>query len=241
MSSIYGIPNNLIVFDTVSDMADFDVSNVIDEGGKRLGYGNLVQVNTVGLYQYLPSYSTAANGTTIVNATPTGVWVEYFLATGQTYIAIDDEDNSIIGAAISDIPLANTHIFVGNSSGVATDVAMSGDATISNAGAVTIANNAVTTAKINNSAVTLAKLAPGITPAYILSAAGTGSYAGGSATATFTVSGLTAGDLVLAQIATSANAVSVQKVSFSGTTVSVLCSGDPGASTFTYHVARAAS
>lgn len=38
-------------------------------------------------------------------------------------------------------------------------VSMSGDATITSAGVLTIANNAVTTAKINNAAVTLAKVA----------------------------------------------------------------------------------
>jgi hypothetical protein len=36
------------------------------------------------------------------------------------------------------IPLTEAHIFVGNASDIATDVAMSGDATIDNAGAVTI-------------------------------------------------------------------------------------------------------
>lgn len=40
--------------------------------------------------------------------------------------------------------LTSGHIFVGNASNVATDVAMSGDATISNTGALTLANTAVT-------------------------------------------------------------------------------------------------
>ena len=44
--------------------------------------------------------------------------------------------------------LSNTHIFVGNGSGVATDVALSGDATIANTGALTIANGAVSLAKM---------------------------------------------------------------------------------------------
>jgi len=42
--------------------------------------------------------------------------------------------------------LTNTHIYVGNASNIATDVAMSGDATIANTGAVTLANTAVTPA-----------------------------------------------------------------------------------------------
>lgn len=54
--------------------------------------------------------------------------------------------------------LASTHIFVGNGSNVATDVAMSGDIGLSNTGVSTIQPNAVTTGKINNSAVTYAKM-----------------------------------------------------------------------------------
>jgi hypothetical protein len=48
--------------------------------------------------------------------------------------------------------LTNGNVFVGNVSNVATSVAMSGDATIINTGAVTIANNAVTDAKLRQSA-----------------------------------------------------------------------------------------
>lgn len=50
-------------------------------------------------------------------------------------------------AAKQSTTLTNTHILVGNSSNVATDVAMSGDATIANTGAVTITTNAVSYAK----------------------------------------------------------------------------------------------
>lgn len=49
-------------------------------------------------------------------------------------------------AQFSSKTLTNTHIFVGNGSNVATDVAMSGDATIANTGALTLANTAVTAA-----------------------------------------------------------------------------------------------
>ncbi|MGZ3770394.1 MAG: tail fiber domain-containing protein [Bdellovibrio sp.] len=54
--------------------------------------------------------------------------------------------------------LTSTQIFIGNGSNIATGVAMSGDATITNTGALTIANNAVTAAKINALAVTDAKI-----------------------------------------------------------------------------------
>ncbi len=44
--------------------------------------------------------------------------------------------------------LTSAHIFVGNGSNAATDVALSGDATLANTGALTIANSAVTLAKM---------------------------------------------------------------------------------------------
>lgn len=47
-------------------------------------------------------------------------------------------------AAKQSTTLTNTHILVGNGGNVATDVAMSGDATLANTGAVTLANTAVT-------------------------------------------------------------------------------------------------
>lgn len=48
--------------------------------------------------------------------------------------------------------LTSAHILVGNGSNVATDVAVSGDVTLANTGAFTIANSAVTNAKIANMA-----------------------------------------------------------------------------------------
>jgi len=44
-----------------------------------------------------------------------------------------------VDSAVSSKALTNTHIFVGNASNVAADVAMSGDATLANTGAVTLA------------------------------------------------------------------------------------------------------
>ena len=56
-------------------------------------------------------------------------------------------------------PLDSTKILVGNGSNVATEVAVSGDVTMANTGAVTIANDAVITAKILDANVTTAKIA----------------------------------------------------------------------------------
>lgn len=55
--------------------------------------------------------------------------------------------------------LTSGNILVGNGSNTPTSVTMSGDATLANTGALTIANDAITTAKILNANVTTAKLA----------------------------------------------------------------------------------
>jgi len=57
--------------------------------------------------------------------------------------------------------LENGKIYLGNASNVATEVAMTGDVTISNTGVTTITNDAVTTTKILDANVTPAKIAPG--------------------------------------------------------------------------------
>ena len=56
--------------------------------------------------------------------------------------AVVDAEGDVVGDI--DAALPDGQIFVGKSSGVAGEVAMSGDATLANTGALTIANNAVT-------------------------------------------------------------------------------------------------
>jgi len=64
--------------------------------------------------------------------------------------------------------LASGSILVGNASNVATVQAVSGDATLSNAGVLTIASSAITNAKISSSAaIALSKLATGALPTAI--------------------------------------------------------------------------
>ncbi|MCO5251236.1 MAG: hypothetical protein M9949_07420 [Candidatus Kapabacteria bacterium] len=89
--------------------------------------------------------ATPATGLMIYNTTNNRF--EYY--TGATWVPI--LTNGIIS-------LDNSRIFVGNASNIATGVVLSGDATITNAGVLTIANNAITTAKINNNAITTAKI-----------------------------------------------------------------------------------
>lgn len=92
--------------------------------------------------------------------------------------------------------LTATHVLVGSVANVATDVAVSGDATMAATGALTIANNAVTTVKILNANVTLAKLAAGVTPSHVAKFAGTITWSGGLASLATTIAGLAATDKV---------------------------------------------
>lgn len=108
----------------------------------------------------------------------------------------------------SEIALTDGRIFVGNASNIAAAVAMSGDTTISNTGVVTIANSAVTTAKIADANVTLGKLASGVAPAYVAKYGGTFTWSGSGATAAATVTGVAATDLVMATVKTKATEAS---------------------------------
>lgn len=83
--------------------------------------------------------------------------------TGKTYnnvgtVAVPSW-NSSTDIVPTEITLASAKILVGAATGLAAAVDMSADATIANTGALTIANNAVTTVKIADGNVTNAKIA----------------------------------------------------------------------------------
>jgi len=138
------------------------------------------------------------------------------------------------------ITLPNGQILVGNASNIATAVAMSGDATLANTGAITIANNAitaakiaadaVTTAKILDANVTLAKLAAGITPAAVIKFFGQTTTAGGAAAEAITVTGAVAAtDRAFVQMVDNGtNNVSVLQAVVTNNTLTVTFSADPG-------------
>lgn len=128
--------------------------------------------------------------------------------------------------------LTDGQLLIGSATDVATDVAVSGDIAITNAGVTTI----------QAGAVDKAMLASTVRPAYMVVYAGKESNGGGSATVAITEAGTLATDLVFAQVEASTNAVTVNKVTPTTDTVTVLMSGDPGASTIiTYQVLRATS
>lgn len=79
-------------------------------------------------------------------------------------ITITPAGSNITIAATGVAALTNAHLFVGNASNIATDVAVSGDLTLANTGAFTIANLVVTNAKIANATIDLTTKVTGVLP-----------------------------------------------------------------------------
>lgn len=228
----------------------------------------IISLKTVqtGLVGVLPSIAYIDTTNTIAEVTTTG-YLNKEVANGATFslpcMAIVSTKASASSAPIvgvynvqhsgSDwsltlgsndaINLANTHILVGNASGIATDVAMSGDATIANTGAITIANNAITTAKILDANVTLAKLATGITPSHVVKFAAQYTTTGGAAAEAITVTGALVTDLAFVQLVDpGTNTVTVSIAVVTADTLTVTFSADPGNDAIiNYQILRAAA
>lgn len=290
MSYIVGLANNINEYANYAALEAVPTSTLLD--------GQLAAITDIGLYQFLKDGTYTVDGSSVLAGLNGGQWANFFSVLGQTFIYVNNSNNSVINVTDSSIALTHNHILVGNSSNIAADVAMSGDATIadtgaltiansaitnakvsasaaidfsklatltsgnilvgngsnvaasvalsgdatlSNAGALTIANSAITTAKIADANVTLAKLAAGITPAYVVFAAGTASYAGGGTSSTVSVTGMQDTDIVLATLVTATNVVAL-RASHSSTTLTFTYASDPGTgTTIAYQVLRAAS
>jgi len=87
-------------------------------------------------------------------------WID--INANKVYVCVDSTTSNAIwtelGTGLSSV-LNSAQILVGNGSNVATARTLSGDATISNTGAITIANDAITTIKILDANVTVSKIA----------------------------------------------------------------------------------
>lgn len=163
---------------------------------------------------------------------------------GWYQVVRSGNDWSLTAGSNTAIALTNTHMLVGNASGIATDVAMSGDATLANTGALTIANDAITTAKILNANVTLAKLAAGITPAAVIKYAAQYTTTGGAAAEAITVTGAVAAtDRAFVQMVDDGTAnVTIVSAVVTNNTLTVTFSADPGNDVvINYQIIRAAS
>jgi hypothetical protein len=169
--------------------------------------------------------------------------------TGVTAISAGVIVNADInsGAAIAFSKLAalpSGQLLVGSAGTVPTAVALSGDATLVASGALTIANNAITTAKILNANVTLAKLAAGITPSAIIKFNSQVTTVGGAAAEAFVVTGaLAASDRAFVQVVDNGtNNVTVLQAVVTNDTLTVTFSADPGNdAVINYQLIRAAA
>lgn len=160
-------------------------------------------------------------------------------------VIVNADINAAAAIAFSKLEaLASGNIIVGSAGTVPTSVVMSGDATIVASGALTIANNAITTAKILAANVTLAKLAAGITPSHIIKFANQVTTVGGAAAEAFVVTGaLAASDRAFVQVVDNGtgNVTAIQAV-VTNDTLTVTFSADPGNDTIiNYQIIRAAA
>lgn len=176
--------------------------------------------------------------TGVINITNTGV---------TSYVAgsiVNASINAAAAIAYSKLATLATGSILAGNAGVPTATALSGDATLGATGVLTIANNAITTAKILNANVTLAKLEAGITPSHVIKFANQVTTVGGAAAEAFTVTGAVgATDRAFVQVVDdgTANVTALQAV-VTDNTLTVTFSADPGADTIiNYQLIRVAS
>lgn len=110
-------------------------------------HGNITSAGAIGSTANLPLITTTSGVVT------TGS----FGTSANTFCVGNDSRLSNARTPVG-TSLTSGQIYVGSNLNTAAAVALSGDATLTNAGVITIANNAITTAKISNSNVTLAKI-----------------------------------------------------------------------------------
>lgn len=134
--------------------------NVNGGAGSATGVGFEIEEGGTGVITGYFKTSATRDGY-LIN-TPAITWdAEISLAglTANRLYSLPDASGTIalVSSTLSTV-LTSANFWLGNGSNVATQVVLSGDATMDNAGALTIANDAITTAKILNSNVTFAKL-----------------------------------------------------------------------------------
>jgi hypothetical protein len=171
------------------------------------------------------------------------------IASGALTIANSAITNAKVAAAAAIdfsklAAMTSGSLLIGSALTVPTVVAMSGDATIIASGALTIANDAITTVKILNANVTLAKLAAGITPSHVIKFANQVTTAGGAAAEAFTVTGAVgATDRAFVQVVNDGTSnVTVLQAVVTDNTLTVTFSANPGNDTvINYQLIRAAA
>lgn len=126
---------------------------------------------------------------------------------------------------------------------VVTNVTVSVFAATGVVGTANIQDDAVTTPKILDANVTLAKLAEGITPSHVVKYAARVTSVGGNAVEAFTITGALATDIQQVTLVNNGtNNVSILGSVLANNTLTVTFSADPGADTvISYEILRAAA
>jgi hypothetical protein len=207
---------NIVTMVTTSSSADITTNGFLTDPANLAD----IQLLNNGDFQYADS----------------DLWLIYY-ATGVGFYTRNASTNAFValtGNAGLSTTLSSGNIFVGNNSNVATGVALSGAATISNAGVLTLAP----------ASVALSNLATGIAPAAVIKFAAQYTTTGGAATEAITVTGAVAAtDRAFVQMVDNGtNNVTVLQAVVTNNTLTVTFSGDPGADTIiNYQLIRAAS
>ncbi len=218
------------------------ITLVVDSGNEGLTNGHIFVGNASNVATDVAMTGDITISNTGVTAIGTGV-------------IVNADINAAAAIAFSKLAaLTSGNLLVGSAGNVATAVAMSGDATIIASGALTIANDAITTAKILNDAVTtakilnanvtLAKLAAGITPSHVIKFANQVTTVGGAASEAFTVTGAVAAtDRAFVQIVNNGTGnVTALEAVVTTNTLTVTFSADPQNDTvINYQIIRVAS
>jgi hypothetical protein len=184
--------------------------------------GNQLDVGTASTSRIVINSDTIDLATTGVSANT------YKSVTVDTYgrVTAGTNPTTLSGYGITDAintSLTSGYIYVGNSGGIATQTAISGDVTISNTGNVQIASNTIVNADINSAAaIDLSKLASGTSAQIVLAnASGVPTYTTVSGDITITNTGnaqIASNTIVNADINSSA-AIAYSKLSLSNSIV----------------------
>lgn len=200
----------------ISDASDIAASEI------TLAEGNILIGNSGGVSSALNAKGNAkiivGNGTTATSVSVSGditLSNAGVVAIASGVIVNDDVKSDAAIAWSKMAALTDAHILVGSGTGVATDVAVSGDASLSNAGAVTV------------NKVKGKEIFTGLSV----------SEEDADATVTISVPGLVAGDVAMATLKAAANAVYVTKAVCGTDTIAVTLSGNGGAGTIVSYVA----
>jgi len=133
----------------ITDPALSDLPTVPERKGSFLFFDNFTgDVTTVS------STSGIASSIWIGTNSTSELLSTALLVTGSAVTSVT-HSNGVATATVGLPALTNTHIFVGNASNLATDVAMSGDATLANTGALTLSTTGVTAASYTSANITV--------------------------------------------------------------------------------------